>query len=140
MGTDIHGWVEGRSRWVEPEEIWHGVLDAGVLLDRNYEAFAHLFGVGNAENVVPLASHRGFPSLVSAPVQREIDAVLEEADDPYLDGWLNCHSATWATWEELQTVDWSAFNYSFQILRQLMEVLAQSTNFSEIRLVVWFDS
>ena len=140
MGTDIYGWVEGRSRWIDEEEIWSALIHAGALLDRNYAAFARLFGVRNYENGAALAPHRGFPSIVSSTVQHEVEALAKYADERYLDGDLLCHSASWATWDELKSVDWSEFNESFQILRKLLEVLAQSSDFDEIRLVVWFDS
>lgn len=129
MGADIHGWVEARSRWVEDEELWSPLVNAGALLDRNYLAFARLFGVRNYSNIPALAAQRGFPQFLSSVVQEDTELYAEY-----------CHSATWATWEELKTVDWTLFNESFQLLRQLMELLSQSPNFNQIRLVVWFDS
>lgn len=140
MGADIHGWVEGRTRWIDDEEVWFGLINAGSLLHRNYEAFARLFGVRNYDNLPALAPDRGFPPVVSDEVQLEFETMTEKKLAQYLDFEHDFHSATWASWEELETVDWSPFNESFQILWQLMNVLSQSTDFSEIRLVVWFDS
>ena len=139
MGADIHGWVEAKSVWLDDDADWFALINAGMLLDRNYAAFARLFGVRNYDNLPVLAHDRGFPASLSCAVKQEIKAITEKEDVLRLNGEL-FHSATWATWEELQTVDWLPFDESFRILRQLMEVLAQSKSFSQIRLVVWFDS
>lgn len=96
MGTDIHGWVEFRDAQLDAslnEICWYGVINAGGLLDRDYDAFASLFGVRNDGDFNSIAAGRGLPGDAS-------HTVLEEA--------IGCHSHTWITWHEIKQIDWNA--------------------------------
>ncbi|WP_327171855.1 hypothetical protein OG471_21265 [Streptomyces sp. NBC_01336] len=96
MGADLHGFVECRSRWAEPEDAWSAAVDLDLLyLGRNYDAFGCLFGVRNHAGFAPLAAERGLPELIS-------DAVRAEFDD-----WgSGAHSSSWIGWGEVKCVDW----------------------------------
>lgn len=96
MGADIHGFIECRSRWAEPEDAWSAAVDLDLLyLGRNYDAFGCLFGVRNHAAFAPLAAERGLPELIS-------DAARADFDD-----WgSSAHSASWIGWNELRRVDW----------------------------------
>ncbi len=97
MGCDIHGWVEFRetARDTRFDEEWYAVIDAGILLDRNYSMFGSLFGVRNGTDFAPIAAGRGLPPHVSD----ELKERAEEAGCGY-------HSHTWVTGTELQAVNW----------------------------------
>ena len=96
MGADIHGCVEFREAALDrhfDEEDWYSVVDAGIILDRDYSLFGSLFGVRNYTDFAPVAAGRGLPPHVSDEVR----------------GHAECeghHSDTWVTWDELQAVDW----------------------------------
>lgn len=97
MGVDIDGWIEVRDKPLDDffsEITWFGVIQVGVLLHRNTNAFGCLFGVRNPSGFVPIAAHRGLPPDASDRVRGEI-----KEPDEY-------HSHTWVTWSELQQVDW----------------------------------
>jgi hypothetical protein len=91
MGTDISGWVEVKSPITGS---WFAVVDAGWLLDRNYDAFCCMFGVTDYANFMPIAKGRGIPANASQGVRQEFG-----------DGkWT--HGASWVVWAELARVDW----------------------------------
>ncbi|HEY9326787.1 MAG TPA: hypothetical protein VIS09_00885 [Streptomyces sp.] len=96
MGADIHGFIECRSRWAEPEDAWSAAVDLDLLyLGRDYDAFGCLFGVRNHAGFAPLAAERGLPERIS-------DAARAEFDD-----WgSDAHSPSWISWSELTRVDW----------------------------------
>lgn len=124
MGTDIHLYVEKKSangRWEEVAPpyttdygtktwyLYNGTDDERNMPDpteRRYNLFALLADVRNGygfagvpthEAVSPLFPYRGIPS----------DTSYEETDEY----WLGDHSFTWATLNELLSVNWE---YSFQ--------------------------
>ncbi|MFF1921758.1 hypothetical protein ACFVW8_14430 [Streptomyces sp. NPDC058221] len=96
MGADIHGFVECRSRWTDPEDVWSGAVDLELLyLGRDYDAFGCLFGVRNHAGFAPLAAERGLPELLSDAARTEFEAWDDTA-----------HSPSWIGWDELKSVDW----------------------------------
>jgi uncharacterized UPF0160 family protein len=101
MGTDIHGWVEVRPLADEPE--WYGVINAGLLVGRDYDTFGCLFGVKNYAGFVPLAAGRGLPEDASAEVRAVTTRAEGMTDGEYA---AAVHSASWIAWSELTVVDW----------------------------------
>jgi hypothetical protein len=98
MGTNINGSVEVTYGHRDPPGgplVWHDVVWAGILLNRNYNAFGCLFGVRNYSGFVPIAPERGLPSDPSRRVR-------EQAERPNSD-----YSHSWVTWAELKGVDWT---------------------------------
>lgn len=128
--------------------MWYAVIDAGELLDRNYDAFGMLFGVRNRAGFAPVADHRGLPADVSDSV-REHGTPPEDADDEM---WICYHSPTWVSWAEIKAINWEesaldrpltrrdALDDSFQMVFELMETLAKRVGDNNVRLVVWFDN
>ena len=98
MGTDIHGWIEIATELTPRMFTWSAVVSVGLLLDRDYDAFACLFGVTNYAYFQPIAPNRDIPSDASEIVQLEI-ANLAGVPDALL--W-----PTWIAWSEVQTIDW----------------------------------
>lgn len=94
MGCDIHGWIEVRQFEFDPK-YWTTAVNAGMLLDRNYDMFGCLFGVRNYTNFKPIANNRGVPDDVSKKVRKEID-------DWAGDG----HSHSYITYEEMKRINW----------------------------------
>ncbi len=90
MGTDIIGWVEFKSAQGE----WNHVIDIGLLIDRNYDAFGCLFGVKNYAQFTPLAADRGLPDDLSPQVRHAAEETGEYA-----------FGHTWVTWAELSQLD-----------------------------------
>jgi hypothetical protein len=91
MGTDISGWVEVKSRG---SGRWLAAVDAGTLLDRDYDAFCCVFGATSYANFVPIAKGRDIPVDASQRVRADFG-----------DGkWT--HGASWVTWGQLAMVDW----------------------------------
>jgi hypothetical protein len=84
MGCDIHGWIEIRLPGLDE---WLKVVHAGLIFDREYKMFACLFGVRNYWNLRPLFAMRGRP----------FDSDKRET--------VLGHSATFATYRELSTID-----------------------------------
>ena len=159
MGCDIHGRVEILYSFSLDE--WFSVIDAGLLLDRNYDAFGLLFGVRNRNGFPPIAANRGLPEDASEEVKRD-GTPGADADE---DSWILYHSASWLTLEEIQAVDWdeaileaetemdeagantvksrtrrSLLGASFEMVFELMEVLGKNLGPASVRLVVWFDN
>lgn len=135
MGTDIHGVLEARS-WAD-DELWLPVVNAGLILRRNYETFARLFGVRNVHGVNPVAANRGFPEHFSDP---DVMAWFKARKTPYLDGDLCCHSPSWLTWAEMQAIDWQSYDEDWQMIFNFAKLASEFSDFSDVRLVVWFDS
>lgn len=103
MGTDIHGWVE---YWDPIVECWIGVIKLGPLvIDRNYEIFAWLFGVRRRPDIPmrwndpPIAAGRGLPPDASNDVASEYSADMARFPKEY-------YGVTWVTWSEVQAIDW----------------------------------
>jgi hypothetical protein len=80
MGTDIYGWLQVS----QTPGYWIGALDAGVVLERDYDVFGCLFGVRNYANFAPLFADRGAPP----------DSDIGEG----------CNGLTWATYDELKRI------------------------------------
>ena len=101
MGADIFGWVEVRPDYydatsdIEIVRQWLGIVYAGILLDRNYDAFGCLFGVQNYANFIPVAAARGIPDNASTALKADF-AAYDEA-----------FGASWITWAELKALDWT---------------------------------
>ncbi|WP_370417003.1 hypothetical protein AB8O64_00090 [Streptomyces sp. QH1-20] len=99
MGTDIHGFVECRATFGtldEEDAAWHAAISLDLLYGgRDYDAFGCLFGVRNYAGFRPIAEGRGLPGDVSAQTR-----------DAYETWEPDCHSSSWASWAELDQVDW----------------------------------
>ena len=141
MGTDIHGWVEAHLDYMDEEDDWLAMIYAGIILDRDYNAFRRLFGVRDYEDsgIVPIAPRRGFPVNMSQEVREEAEQVYPE-DQRYQDGWIGCHSVTWISWAEIQSVNWSEFYQGYSMLFRMMEILFEHNQIDDLRLVVYFDN
>ena len=87
MGCDIHGYVEIRP-YPDIGGRWNAVVDAGMLLPRDYDMFGCLFGVRNLATFEPLFPFRGLPEDTDRHEQLRLD---KEPD---------CHSTSWATLAE----------------------------------------
>jgi hypothetical protein len=135
MGTNISGVVEALC-WADAD-LWLPIVDAGFILRRDYDAFARLFGVRNSQGFAPVAAGRGFPNGFT---KAEIWTLYKCPNDPHLDGDINCYAPTWMTWPEMQSIDWSKYDIDWRLLFQLMQALASFPDFSDLRLVVWFDN
>src|SRR5579862_3951621 len=98
MGTNIYGWVEVRSLYVE-EPLWMAVLQIWPLLERNYLMFGSLFGVRNLAGFRPVAPERGIPADASTEVKQEFTA--DQAEYP-----AQSHWPSWISWQEIKAIDW----------------------------------
>lgn len=74
---------------------WYGVIEVESLLDRDYTMFGSLFGLRNWTDFHSAVESRGLPDDLS---ERAIDDVFEFGEE--------YHSHTWATWQELEAVNW----------------------------------
>jgi hypothetical protein len=100
VGWDIHAVVEVRLPWMEEEAVWSDILNASLLLDREYDAFGCLFGFVNHAHFAPIADGRGLPDDASERVRA--DAAEYAALDPE----TGFAMPSWVTWAELERVDW----------------------------------
>jgi hypothetical protein len=89
MATSIIALVE-----VCEYDSWRAVLDAGALLEDNYDLFGCLFGVRNYANFRPLFADRGLPANCSETCRNYIP---EDDTDIY--------GRTWASYDELKHID-----------------------------------
>ncbi|MGW7263385.1 hypothetical protein [Streptomyces sp. NPDC054842] len=157
MGTDIHGYIEVRSSFIDSSEPdddelffrWHPAVALDhVYSGRSYAAFGCLFGVRGGF-FPPLAAQRGFPRDASRAVTRAFERQLEDA-----------HSPSWISWAELEEADWGSTESVAQpssletrltrreVVREVdwgdvwsvMAVLAKRHGGENVRLVVWFDN
>jgi hypothetical protein len=135
MSTSIHGIVEAQS-WADAQ-LWLPVVDAGFILRQDYGAFARLFGVRNSLGAVPFAQARGFPKDFSGT---DVLDLFQKQANPYLDGDVFCYSPSWLGWDEMQRIDWSPYDLDWKLLFNLMKSLSEFPDFSDLRLVVWFDN
>ena len=98
MGTDIYGGIEYRhpgagTDWYE-DQPWLPAVNLWPLYDeRDYQAFACLFGVRNYVGFRPLAEGRGLPHDVCSQLRTDLQGML---------------SLTWVTWAELEAMDLAA--------------------------------
>lgn len=119
MGQDIHGWVEIRPGGKGC--AWKGIIDAGRLLVRNYDATGFLFGkkTGRTYNPPsdkdPVAGIKGLPSDISFRTKEELlkssnPEFKQKLKNNELDelnyGNFDFHSFTWISQKELNKVDW----------------------------------
>lgn len=94
MGTDIHGGIEYRhpdvgTEWYEGEP-WLAAMDLWPLYDeRDYHAFACLFGVRNGVGFHPVAAGRGLPHDTCSQLR-------------WLEG---MPGASWVSWADLEAMD-----------------------------------
>lgn len=124
MGPDIHCVVEIQPYDDIPSHWREVVLADSAIIDRNYDEFAHWFGVRNTRGVTPKWAFRGLPDDVSEFTK---EASREDA-----------HSHTYVTLSELAEVDmlWP----DLMLVFELMLKLAGRFGFANVRLVVWFDN
>ncbi|MEV7508458.1 hypothetical protein AB0O57_10980 [Streptomyces sp. NPDC091201] len=156
MGTDIHGYIEVRNRFVdlsepdddEPILRWHPAIALDHVYDgRSYAAFGCLFGV-RGRAFEPLAARRGMPQDASRATTRSF---TEDSD---------AHSPSWIGWAELEGADWNSTESAkdlpvSEVLRTrrdvvhdedwgdvwgVMALLAARHGAENVRLVVWFDN
>lgn len=123
MGTDIHCVVEIQPYDDIPSHWREVVLADSAIIDRNYDEFAHWFGVRNARGVTPKWASRGLPDDVSEFTK---EASREDA-----------HSHTYVTLSELTKADgfaWDGLMHVYELMLKLSEW------FANVRLVVWFDN
>jgi hypothetical protein len=99
MGTDISGWIEARHPRAESK--WFGVAPIRQLVDRNYWAFAALFGVRQSGDLGPLAPACGLPPDLAERTQSDHQACVTKWPDEYF-------GESWITWAEIAAVDWRA--------------------------------
>ncbi len=105
MGTDIYGCIEIRDPnadedWFEWEP-WQRCMDLSPLYgERDYAAFALLFGVRNYQGWEPLAGQRGLPADVSAAMRADFEGARRTD--------AATHSPTWVSWAELARADLAA--------------------------------
>jgi len=99
MGCDIHGAIETRPHGSN----WYQTGSLVGLVGRSYDTFGMLWGVRNSAAFAPSFDNRGFPDNLSRRVRKRID---EWGGMDNL-GNIDFHSASYATVEELQNVDWS---------------------------------
>lgn len=152
MGCDIHGTIEvKRADLGGGRGLWFTVVKLDQLLPRDYNIFAHLFGVRhyNGEHEIEadfangfmepkeLYANRGLPNDISDTTEREYS---EWELDAHSESWAYHHeveSAVKAT--ELETVEgWSnAIEYS----SNLSEFFSDDEHLDgKVRWVVWFDN
>ncbi|TQF01217.1 hypothetical protein E6W39_01890 [Kitasatospora acidiphila] len=141
MGTDIYGAIEVRHPCADQDwwewPAWQRLMDLSPLYDdRDYSAFAVLFGVRNSAGYSPVAAGRGLPADVSAELREEFERVqgIDSA----------VHGATWVSCAELDRADLtgidalgpgSGWEHVFAVLR----ALAGRFGGDGVRLVVYFD-
>ena len=95
VSADIDGW--GEVAW-NPPDNWAAVLRIGVLVERNSLLRDWLFRtVGGFR---PVAPDRGLPANISPEVARDV------ADLQPLVQSGEVGSFTWASWHELDAIDW----------------------------------
>jgi hypothetical protein len=145
MGTSISGWIEIGDEQ-EIDGFWWGFVKAGQLLPRDYNVFAYLFGVRNTFGFEPIAAYRGLPKNISQEVEYE-----HRKEAP-------TYSETWIEWWELQSIGWKhevnesghqilttadgcvRLYWNWQLILEMMRMLAERFGDRYVRLVVWFDS
>lgn len=127
--------------WMDNEDEWLAMIYAGIILDRDYDAFRQLFGVRDYEGsgIVPIAPFRGFPANMSREVREAAEYSYPE-DHRYKDGWVCCHSISWISWAEIQSIDWSKWENGYSMLFRMMKILLEHNQIDDVRLVVWFDN
>ena len=146
MGCDIHGYIE--AELCENSGPWNGLLDIEMILNRDYDTFAALFGVRGGYNN-HLFGHRGLPENVSYRANADSEEYGE-----------NGHSRTHVTLAELEEVDPEQIAFradpemgtpqvtyreamrSIQPVINVMRALVDSEaegDPNRIRLVLWFD-
>ncbi|MBI3969132.1 MAG: hypothetical protein HY329_26120 [Chloroflexi bacterium] len=79
-------------------DTWRAVVDARILVSRNYDAFGCLFGMTNHAHFRPVAAKRGLPEDASARVRDDAAESVKVTDGFVM--------PTWVTWAELERVDW----------------------------------
>lgn len=117
MGTDIHFYIEKRNK----QSKWEHVdIPAKILPDdRFYYLFAVLAGVRNGfgfagckthDPVVPYFECRGIPEDTS---YKELNF---EDDEERIYPWLGEHSFTYATYDEIEKIDWEIKQNGYGII------------------------
>ena len=148
MGTDIHGFIEVRSSYIdasEPEDDelflrWHPAMALDhVYNDRSYEAFGFLFGVRYSWDE-PLAAGRGFPQDASRAVGRAFEWESEDAHSPSWINWAELEAADWGEKEEQRTRRQAVRDEDWGDVWTVMRILAERHGAENVRLVVWFDN
>ena len=133
MGCDIHGWVEFRygppSIKGDMQLGWWTALHAGHILTRHYLYFSRFFGVQSDNDEPGAFGDRGLPNKLSAFVE-----------DLYKKYESDYHSPTWCTAKELLTLQSGCEDGDWNVLFQLIFVLASYYGDDNVRLVVWFDN
>ena len=97
IAQDIHGWVEVA---LNSPDVWAAVISIDVLVERNQSLWGWLF---QSDGVfASVAPGRGLPADVSGRIAQEVDILQALADERQM------HSFTWASWREIEAIDWDA--------------------------------
>lgn len=156
MGTDIYGWVEVDDNRSYPPDSWMGVIRINRFIGRTYGMYGSLFGHRNEDGFRPIAANRGFPSGLSQEL-REFEDV---GPNSYGVG------ATWISWRDITAIDWDeegtiahpivteqgvpptesrirrrkeVLTPEWEMLFEMMAVLARRYGEDGVRIVAWFD-
>ncbi|MEO1286188.1 MAG: hypothetical protein AAFV93_00360 [Chloroflexota bacterium] len=150
MGLDIEGWIEVYDAI---EDSWIGAVELTSELlyqDRNPVLMNILFGV-RSNNTPAIARNRGIPDNASKRVQEAFAMAYENA----------LHSHTWICLDEIRMIEWLEENQlvegkpvkqkyimdgnykvyltgGFNLIFDMMELLAKYHSDDNVRLVVWF--
>jgi len=147
MGWDALGLVELRR-----DNMWSGAINAEpIITHRNYAMYANLFGILNSWQLYqPIIGIRGMPPDAS----RELIEKFREVKDNGL--MTDKIQLTWITWREIEAVDWDESNgkvdietgspryrrearsEEWNLLFDLMRILADNYGDDNVRLIVWF--
>lgn len=156
MGTDIYGWVEAADSRNYPPGTWTGVIRIHGFVGRTYGMFGSLFGHRNEDGFRPIAADRGFPAGLS----RELREFEDVNPNSYGVG------ATWLSWRDIAAIDWDeegtiahpiptkqgvppteerirkrkgVLTPEWQMLFEMMAILARHYGEEGVRIVAWFD-
>lgn len=156
MGTDIYGWVEVDDARNYPPGTWTGVIRIYGFVGRTYGMYGSLFGHRNEDGFRPIAANRGLPTGLSKELQ-EFEDVRP-----------NSHrvGATWLSWRDITTIDWDeegtiahpivtkqgalpteskmrrrkdVLTPEWEMLFEMMAILARHYSEDGVRIVAWFD-
>jgi hypothetical protein len=128
VGTDISGFVEVKREggW------WQAAVNLDPFVSRNYELFGVLFGTraGDVPGWAPVAVDRGLPGDADGMTVRSRRCLRNAYGDTHVGA--DEIRRVWGREEFWARLDdpWAEF---------LTDVLALTTRFDDVRLVVWFD-
>ncbi len=124
MGTDVHGYLEYNTIEFSDEDSWVKMMDIGLIVERDYDVFAVLFGVRLKEGITPIAFDRGIP--VEKIYKNELSGL---------------NKVTRISWKELYPIinNWKQL-IGWSTLFSVMKILSAQCGSENVRLVVGFDN